>query len=470
MSNTVSSREVHRRAVESLFAAFEDMCEGALSVDETARIVWISDKYRKLLGIGSDEVIIGREVEEIIPESLLRRVVDTGEPTLLDIMHFRGQYLVVSRLPIHDDRGRVVGAVGFALYDGLNYLNAFISKFENLQNQLNAAKQELKYTRQLRYSLANIIGTSQAMMEVRRQVRRVAKSASPVLITGETGTGKELLAQSIHGLSPVANGPFIAVNMGAIPESLLEAEFFGTAPGAFTGADRRGRKGKFELANGGTLFLDEIADMPVSLQVKLLRALEEGTIEPVGSNDLKKVQVRIVAATSQDIETKLQKGEFRKDFFYRLNVLQIDVPPLRDRLSDLSLLAEHLLAQSSVANEGLPKEFDHSAIALMAEYTWPGNVRELRNVIERACVGSDAELIDAAALVKYLPQNYKLEAPSATLQTDADQTLPKRIANFEREAIMQALQTTAGKKAPAARLLGISRSTLYEKLKEYNLS
>lgn len=471
MSHSVNSPLVHKQAVENLFETLEAMCEGALSVDQSARIVWMSDNYLKLLGIEHAADVLGRNVEEVIPESLLRTVVETGKPILLDIMQFQNQHLVVSRLPIHDNEGKVVGAVGFALYDGLNYLKPFISKFENLQNQLINVKRELKHTRRLRYSLSNIIGNSHEMMEVRRQVRRVAKSSSPVLITGETGTGKELLAQSIHALSRCAEGPFVAVNMAAIPENLLEAEFFGTAPGAYTDAGRRGRKGKFEIANGGTLFLDEIADMPVALQVKLLRAIEEETVEPIGSNDLRKVNVRIIAATSRDIEAKLETGDFRKDLFYRLNVLQLYVPPLRERLSDLRSLAEHLLEESSVANECLSKEIDPSAIDVMGNYSWPGNVRELRNVIERTCVGSDADIIDGSIISDYLPENKKQKyPPSPTAVPEANMTLPKRIASFERTAIVQALQSTGGKKAPAARILGISRSTLYEKLKEYNVS
>lgn len=468
MFRAVLDTEIQIQAVKSLFDVLEKMCEGAISVDQSARIVWINDKYRSLLGIDDSDEVLGQDVEEIIPESMLRSVVETGKPVLLDIMRFQTQHFVVSRLPIHDANDCVIGAVGFVLYDGLDYLKPLISKFESLQEKLVATEKALKDSRRLRFSLINVIGNSRIMTEVRRQVRSVAKSASPVLIVGETGTGKEMLAQSIHALSRQADGPFIAVNMGAIPENLLEAEFFGVAPGAYTGADKKGRKGKFELADGGTLFLDEIADMPAQLQVKLLRVIEESAVERLGSNELRPINLRIVAATSQEIETGIRVGRFRKDLFYRLNVLSIKVPPLRDRLSDLHLLSESLLEQ--VSEDGTHRDLNESAIQHLCDYSWPGNVRELRNVLERACLATDDNVIGADTIRRLLPEIESRGTNRPVQVADGEASLADQIARFERNAICEALQATAGKKAPAARMLGISRSTLYEKLKEYDLS
>ncbi len=470
MSDLQLDNEVQSRAVTGLFEIFENMCEGAISVDRNARIVWINEKYRALLGIPEESDVLGREIEQVIPESLMRRVVDSGQPIPVDIMRFQDQHFVVSRLPLHGDSGKLIGAVGFVLYDSLDYLKPLISKFDRLRDRLNAAEKELASARRTRYSLSNVVGNSPRMVDIRSQVRRIASSDSPVLLLGETGTGKEMLAQSIHALSREPSSPFVAVNVAAVPEGLMEAEFFGVAPGAYTGAATNGRPGKFAVANGGTLFLDEIADMPIHLQVKLLRALEENTIEPVGSNDLRRIDVRIIAATSHDIEAKVEAGQFRKDLFYRLNVLQVNIPPLRDRLQDLPQLIEVLLEKIGLRN-GMPaKEMDSGALSMLYEYDWPGNVRELQNVLERACVTTDDDVLGPDQVASLLPNLDTRPRSAAVRRTRESNTLAERIADLERAAILDALEKSSGKKALAARMLGISRSTFYKKLEEHNLS
>ena len=458
---------VQRRAVEALFSLLEQMCEGAVSVDRNARIVWINDKYRSLLGIDPKEDVIGRDIEKVIPESMMRQVVETGRPILLDIMKFSDHHLVVSRLPLSDERGRVIGAVGFVLYDRLDQLKPILAKFERLQAELSRTHQKLDEERRAKYSFSNFIGLSGPAVEVKRVARRSALHDSPVLILGETGTGKELLAQAIHAASPRAAGPFVAVNTAAIPETLLESEFFGAVPGAYTGADRRGRDGKFQIANGGTLFLDEIGDMPLQLQAKLLRAIESKEIEPLGSNRLKKVDLRILAATSQDLTRKIADGTFRSDLFYRLNVLTVHVPSLRVRLADLSPLAEHLLEQIARSSREPQRELDPGALEALSRHNWPGNVREFRNVLERACLAADSTTITADDIRRGLG----VEAP-ATGVCGSSHTSPLAvtIAEREREAITAALKIAHGKKAEAARLLGISRSSLYERLRILGVS
>lgn len=464
------SSNIQTRAVESLFEVFEEMCEGAISVDRQSRIVWINEKYRVLLGLGDDEDILGRDIEEVIPESLMRQVVESGTPVPVDIMSFGERHFVVSRLPLYDDASRIIGAVGFVLFDSLDYLEPLISKFESMQTRLTSAEAELAAERRTRHSIANFIGISPQMVEIRRLARRMSQVNSPVLVLGETGTGKELLAQSIHAASQRSNRPFVAVNMAAIPESLLESEFFGVAPGAYTGAERQHREGKFDIANGGTLFLDEIGDMPVALQAKLLRVLEEQCFEPVGSNEVRQIDVRVIAATSQDILAKLESGRFRRDLFYRLNVLPVQIPPLRERLMDLRPIAEVLLEKITQTNGTTVRELDSGALLLLQQHTWPGNVRELRNILERACLVSGAGVLTADVFEQLLPAGTGTSGPAKPRPAQGGHSLPQRVANLEREAIIDALASTAGKKAPAARLLGISRSTLYEKIQEYNLS
>lgn len=454
---------------DSLFDIFEEMCEGAISVDENARVVWINAKYMTLLGVANEDEVLGRDIESVIPESMLAHVVETGQPILLDIMRFDNRHFVVSRLPLHSEEGAVIGAVGFVLYDSLDYLKPLISKFELLQQRLSRAEAKLAAARRTRYSIANIIGRSQQICDLKEQARAVARNTSPVLILGETGTGKELLAQSIHSASIRRHEPFVAVNVAAVPENLLEAEFFGVSPGAYTGADKRTALGKFALANGGTLFLDEIGDMPLQLQAKLLRVLEEQEFEPVGSNAVQRVDVRIIAATSRDLEEKMRQGEFRSDLYYRLNVLRIAVPPLRQRLEDIKPLSEFFLESIAARSGEALKVMDADGLAVLEAHHWPGNVRELKNTLERACLMGDSASLSAERLRPLVPHS-DASPTGAAEPLDAGLSLPARIASVERQAICRALEVTGGKKAPAARLLGISRSQLYDKLRDHQLS
>ncbi|MCT7655546.1 sigma 54-interacting transcriptional regulator [Oceanimonas sp. NS1] len=280
---------------------------------------------------------------------------------------------------------------------------ALVSKYRRLHQDLQAAKRALaRHGRRTRYQLGDFAGATPAALEVKRRARLAAGRDMPVLLLERTGTGKEVLAQSIHALSSRAEGPFVGVNLAAIPESLLEAEFFGVAPGAYTGADKRSRDGKFQLANGGTLFLDEVGDMPLALQAKLLRALQEQEVEPLGSNRVVPVNVRVVAATSRDLGAMVADGSFRSDLYYRLNVLEIAIPPLRRRLGDLGILCEVLLEDMGAGQSRV--EITDAGIAALGQYHWPGNIRELRNVLERAwTMSEEAELLDAEQIARVLP-------------------------------------------------------------------
>ena len=275
-------------AARSMFHLFSSVSQGMFLVDLGGRIVWVNEGYQRFLpdlGLSSVDQFIGRRVEEVIPNTQMRRVLETGQPVLIDLLTNRAGTFVVSRIPLRDDAERVIGAIGIVLFDHPETtLQPLISKFALLQRDLDDARRELASQRRrtevvagdgerrAKYTFASFIGSSPAAAEVKRQARRAAQSSSPVLLLGETGTGKELLAHAIHAASSRASGPFVSVNIAAVPDTLLEAEFFGVAPGAYTGADRKGRDGKFKLADGGTLFLDEIGDMPQSLQAKLLRA------------------------------------------------------------------------------------------------------------------------------------------------------------------------------------------------------
>jgi transcriptional regulator with PAS, ATPase and Fis domain len=451
------------------FSLLRDYFEGAIIVDAQSRITWIDQRYRELLKLAPEFDPTGLPVEEVIPHSLMRRVVETGKPTLLDIMRFDDRQFVVCRIPLKDEAGKVEGAIGFVFYDNVDYLEPILEKFENLQKQLTRAQAALTRERQAKYSLSSFVGLSDAVKELKSQVRRFALREGAALIQGETGTGKELLAHAIHQQSDRADGPFIAINVAAVPEQLLEAEFFGVAPGAFTGADKKPRQGKFELAHGGTLFLDEIGDMPPAIQAKFLRVLQEGEVEALGSNTVKKVDVRIIAATSQDLEAKVADKSFRADLYYRIAVLTVRIPPLRERRGDIAVLCETLLEQimRTPGQRGwvlLPE-----AIRLLEAHDWPGNVRELRNVLERAAALAPSEVLDAAAIRRAMPQSApRRAAPALAPATSGD--LASRLAEAEREAIIAALDASNGEKLAAARRLGVSRSQFYEKLRRHNIT
>jgi len=454
-----NSEAILRLAMRSLFERLNNMCEGALAVDAQARIVWISEKYVTTLGLASAEVALGKPVEEIIPNSLMREVVKSGQPLLLDIMAFGEQSLVVTRMPILDEDGKVIGAIGFVLYDRVHYLKPLVAKFAALQAELADAQRKLVQNRCARFTLSSFMGSSAACLEVKRQARRAAQQDATVLLLGETGTGKEMLAHAIHAASNRARSAFIALNVAAIPDNLLEVEFFGAAPGAYTGADRKGRDGKFKLADGGTLFLDEIGDMPLAVQAKLLRVLQDQEVERLGSNVVCKVDVRIIAATSIDLKERVLQGRFRSDLYYRLNVLPVAVPPLRERVSDIEALCDCFLEQIA-ARTGTPhREIAPDGIAALCAHDWPGNVRELQNALERATMLTDNLRLGAADFAAILPGPSERSGEGPLSHTYADM-----LAEFERKTLRNALREHGGRVAVAAKSLGMSRAGLYRKL------
>jgi transcriptional regulator with PAS, ATPase and Fis domain len=464
-------------AARSMFDLFANASEGMLLVDRDARVVWINEQYKRFLpalGFERAEDFVGHKAAEVIHNTQMHRVIETGKPILIDLLSNKAGTFVVSRIPLRDEKGEVIGALGIVLFDHPETtLQPLIQKFANLQRDLDDARRELASQRRNKYTLASFVGSSPAATEVKRQARRAATSSSPVLLLGETGTGKELLAHAIHGASTRASGPLVGVNIAAIPDTLLEAEFFGVAPGAYTGADRKGRDGKFKLADGGTLFLDEIGDMPLALQPKLLRALQEGEIEPLGSNKLVRFDARVIAATSRDLAVLVRDGKFREDLYYRLNVLPIRVPPLRERRADIPVLVEMLAEDIGHRNASPAPEFGADAIALLAAQEWRGNIRELRNVLEQAALRSDSQQVGARIVEAVLRESGLKPAeplgavaaagvpPAASV---ALRPLAQQVAEVERQAIEAALAATSGNKLAAAKLLGISRAKLYERL------
>ncbi len=326
---------------------------------------------------------------------------------------------------------------------------------------LESENRELRRQLESKYRLQGLETASAAMAAAINTAGRAAASRATILIRGESGTGKELLARAIHYASPRARRPFIAVNIAALPDTLIESELFGHERGAFTGADRELR-GRFELADGGTLLLDEVGDLPRSTQVKLLRVLQEHAIERLGGTRTVQLDVRVIAATNRDLEAMVRAGDFREDLYYRLNVVTVTVPPLRERREDIPLLVEHFLAQFAGEAGSGPKRISREAMDLLVRYAYPGNVRELENLVHRAVVLARGPLITTADLPDHV-------AGLATEPAAAPATFVERVSEFERKLIADALAQSGGVQTQAARALGMSERHLRYKLKKYAL-
>ena len=333
------------------------------------------------------------------------------------------------------------------------------SLLQRVARRLELTNQVVALERQLNRAQgkAKMVGNHRGIQRVRALIERVAPTNSTVLVLGETGTGKELVARSVHDLSARSNKPFVAVNCGALPESLIESELFGHRKGAFTGADSH-RQGLFEVADGGTVFLDEIGELPKSTQSKLLRVLESGEIRRVGDNEPFEVDVRIVCATHRDLPRMVEAGDFRQDLMFRINTFEIHLPPLRDRSEDIPQLAEHLLRRTRQAVDGQPS-FSPEALGMLTAYDWPGNIRELANVVEHASILCDILPITS----EDLPQKFGSRSPSATISI---RNSGATLREIEMQAIHDALEKTGGNKTAAAQQLGISLKTLYNKLNQ----
>lgn len=426
---------------------------GSVIVDDKGIITFLSLPYARFLGIRREEAL-GRHVSDVIENSRMHVVVQKGEVEI-GRQRVHGQDLVVQRIPIRDERGRVVGAFGQVMFE-VQELRDLVRRLNILEFKVEYYERELDSLRGSRYTFEHIIGASVVLQEAKRLAARAARSASPILLVGETGVGKELFAHAIHQASPRRQRSLIRLNCAAMPRDLVESELFGYEAGAFSGAAKHGKPGKFELAHEGSLFLDEIADMPLDVQAKVLRVLQEKEVERVGGTRPVGVDFRLMAATHEDLEELVRQGRFRRDLLYRLNVFPIRVPTLRERPEDIPLLVQHVL-QRLTDEMGRPGvKITPAAMAGLLDHPWPGNVRELINVLERVLNALDGDLIDVA----HLP--FPGACPPLAGITTGE--LRRRVRDEERAAIEAALKRAQGNKAEAARLLGIHRTSLYKKL------
>jgi len=389
-------------------------------------------------------------------------VARTGKAEINQSQLIKGQNMVVQRIPIQQD-GRVIAVFGQVMFKDVKDVGKLARELSLLESKVKLYEEELITLRSTRYTFDSIIGASDAIRSVKGEALKAAANSFPVLITGESGTGKELFAQAIHHASGRRLYPFVRINCAAIPRDLLESELFGYERGAFTGAKTEGKPGKFELAHQGTIFLDEIGDLPVEMQPKLLRAIEDKEFERVGGTRVVRSDFRVIAATNQHLETMLASGRFRKDLFYRLNVIPLHIPPLRERRGDILSIMRSFLEQTAREAGLAGIEIDREAERALRACDWPGNVRELVNVLERSVSALEGATIRVADLPFYIQRGRKNAARR-------EQTSLRELqSRNEREAIWLALKEADFQKARAARILGIHRTLLYKKMKKYNL-
>lgn len=442
--------------------SFEELA----AVDRNGNVTYLTEKTAGRMCIDRAGAL-GKEVTSSYPACMLAEVARSGVPSVTKICGRKKTGISVLITPIVKD-GSVEGAVCKSIFTNIPEAKEFISRGE-AQKDESVFRKRAERVSCSRFTFDDIIGASETLISAKTKAARVAKGNSIVLVTGESGTGKELFAHAIHATSMRKKGPFVVVNCAGIPESLLESELFGYESGSFTGALKGGKLGKFELAHSGTLFLDECGEMSMAMQAKLLRVIQEKEVQRVGGSVTYEVDVRTIAATNRDLWDMVQKGQFREDLFYRLDVVNIHIPPLRARMEDVPQLVRHFIPQIRKLTQCNVRGISDEVLDLFINYHWPGNVRELRNVLEGAMNLNTGELIDTASLPpKIAPK--MLQAPSHTNITSIPALHSFRDkANTERAMIDNALRMTKGNKRKAALLLKISRATLYNKLKKYRI-
>jgi transcriptional regulator with PAS, ATPase and Fis domain len=464
LAELISHIYLKNRTVEKVFlkseyqqAICEAVTHGYLTVDRFGVVTYLNPNGAKYLHI-SEQDVIGKMMSDVPifkDQKQLLDVVKTGEQwyhreflitTTNGPVHF-----IFSALPIRDDRKHMVGVIYI-----FEKLKDFQKKYGNLMGS------------QPYFHFDNILFRSQSMAEIVHLAKAAARTEANILIEGESGTGKELIAQAIHNFSPRAKGPFVVIDCSAIPRDLVESELFGYVDGAFTGARKGGRLGKFEMSNGGTVFLDEIGEMPLEMQAKLLRVIQNRTITRVGGHETIPVDFRIIAATNRNLEEEVRLGQFRLDLYYRLNVIHLMMPPLRERPEDVEYLVPYFIRKAASRLEKPVPELSKEVLDICLAYSWPGNIRELENVMERAVF-----LCEGRVEPRHLPKNLlELSCHGARCRLERSLTSisVQPLQDAEFYLIQNALQESNGNKKLAAQKLGISRSTLYEKMKRYALS
>lgn len=431
-----------------LSSFLENPYEAIVVMDEQARLIYANQTcYRFFDCTRTDQ--LGDKLAALIPETVLQRCLKTGKPMAGESILVRDQRIELIYLPIVRNNQ----AVGLIIKS---------NRYFPTETTWGTVVEEYKKGT-ARYYLDDIAGNHENMQKQKLLAKKAARTVSTILITGESGTGKEVFAHAIHNMSPRRKGPFVRVNCAAVPETLLESELFGYTEGAFTGARKEGKPGKFELANQGTIFLDEIGDMSLAMQAKLLRVLQEKEVERVGGTHTTHVNLRVIAATNQDLKQLIDEGKFREDLYYRLNVIVIDIPPIRERKTDITEISRTLLTRLNQNLETHVYGISAEVMQQFMAYDWPGNIRELENILERAINICDGPIIELEHLPEYIC-NCK---PTIQLESGS---LEEQLADYENKIIRQTLKECNGNRSKTAEALGIHRSVLYRKMERYKIS
>lgn len=453
---------------DALDAIMNTINDWIVIVDRHGIITTMSKSYKDFLNDPSPE---GKHVTEVIENTRMHHVIESGLPETDDMQLVKGNRMIASRIPIFQN-GIVVGAVGKAIFKDIDDFYSLFNKISSLQKKVQPDSSYQAVDQTAKYTFSNITGKSDATTKAVKMAQKAARTDSSVLIIGESGTGKELFAHAIHNESPRRSKPFVSINCAAIPAELLESELFGYEQGAFTGANRQGKKGKFHLANTGTIFLDEVGDMPLDMQAKLLRVLQERELDRIGGENPIPIDVRVIAATNYDIEERVRLKQFRQDLFYRLNVMRINLMPLRERRDEIPDIATDILKRLTKRMDLIVYDFTPEALCALQNYNWPGNVRELENILERALNLLEDDLyIKTALLPEYVTQPISASGSISKSPVPPDsQQLHYATGTVEKELILRALENAQGNKKKAAAMLGISRAGLYKKLAHYSIS
>ena len=455
------SRNELQEQLEMYQLIFDSIYNGVLVTDANGYITHFNKPYGRFLGL-DPQTEIGKHCTESVENSRMHIVAKTGIPEINQPHSIKGQNMIVQRIPIKKD-GKVIAVFGQVMFKDIKDVRKLANKLSLLESKVKIYEEELINLRATRYTFDSIIGISRTLNDAKVEALKATANQFPVLISGESGTGKEIFAQAIHHASGRRVYPFVRINCAAIPKDLLESELFGYEEGAFTDARAGGKPGKLELAHRGTLFLDEIGDLPITMQPKLLRVLEEKEFERVGGTTVIRSDFRLIAATNQGLNEMMADGRFRKDLFYRLNVIPLNISPLRERREDIVPIARHLLQQLIDEAALSPMNIDPAAEAVLKNYDWPGNVRELLNVLERTLSVLEGRNIGRNDLPFYL-----LKDRGKPLQSTVT-TLKKAQEASEKATILKALEQSEYRKVLAADLLGIHRTLLYKKMKKYQL-
>jgi len=450
--------------LRALVGVLDPVYRRILCIDAEGRLVFLSQRLERAYKVELDEAA-GRHVTEIIKHSRLHIVAKTGKPELGKLIKGKnGGYRIVDRFPVRRE-GNIIGAISKIMPTDLRKVKNLTQRIYHLENEISGFRDQIRDLFHAKYTFDDILGESPAIQKVKEMAWQTARASSTILIQGESGTGKELFAHAVHNASTRRRHPFVRINCASIPPDLFESEFFGYQEGAFTGAERKGKKGLFLIAHKGTIFLDEISEMPIFMQAKLLRVLQEKEILPIGGDKPIHVDFRLITSTNKILEKLTAIGLFREDLLYRLNVITLTLPPLRERKEDIDLIALRLIREFNLKLGTSVTEISEKAHYMLRNHDWRGNIRELRNAIERALTICQDEVLSQSHLQSYFQPEQTQRVPKNrhTLH------LKDAVKIAEKQAVIDAIELAEGNKVRASQLLGISRSGLYQKMHAYDI-